>query len=242
MFAVTWVLPGKAGLRPGSSPPSSTRPMTPGTCGLQESEPSAPLPRVSSGLQFFSPKKVKETGFPPIVLAVGVPTSLALPRGKFELRPRSRLHSLRGFSWTLHPRHHLENVPAGQGRTRVVLPGLCQLLEQQLGPVVTSTGPRPCLASLLHRPTWPLLRRLNRRTLFCSPPDTPALSRPPPCTPCQALAGLSWGFTAFLCPPPPPTQNASSEGLCVSKLHPRVYLLANRSSVSEAPSPPPTSV
>lgn len=172
------------------------------------------------------------------MLAVGVPTSLALPRGKFELLPRSRLHSLRGFSWTLHPRHHLENVPAGQGRTRVVLPGLCQLLEQQLGPAVTSTGPRPCLASLLHRPTWPLLRRLNRRTLFCSPPATPALSRPPPCTPCQALAGLSWGFIAFLCPPPPPTQNASSEGLCVSKLHPRVYLLANRSSVSEAPSPP----
>ena len=176
------------------------------------------------------------------MLAVGVPPSLALPRGKFELRPRSRLHSLRGFLWILHPRHHLENVSAGQGRTRVVLPGLCQLLEQQLGPAVTSTGRWTRLASLLHRPTWPLLQRLNCRTLFCSPPAAPAVNCPPPCTWCQALAGLFRGFTAFLCPPPPPTQNASSEGLCVSELHPRVCLLAYRSSVSEAPSPPPTSV
>ena len=125
------------------------------------------------------------------MLAVGVPPSLALTRGKFELCPRSRLHSLRGFSWILHPRHHLENVSAGQGRTRVVLPGLCQLLEQQLGPVVTSTGRWTRLASLLHRPTWPLLQKLNCRTLFCSPPAAPAVNCPPP-TSLHMVSGAGW--------------------------------------------------
>lgn len=43
------------------------------------------------------------------------------------------------------PRHRLDNVPAGQGRTRVARPGPRRLLEQPISPPVTPAGLRPRL-------------------------------------------------------------------------------------------------
>ena len=54
MLRATWVLPGKAGLRPISCPPSSTSSDDTGTCGFQETKLSALSPCICSFfLEFY---------------------------------------------------------------------------------------------------------------------------------------------------------------------------------------------
>lgn len=122
------------------------------------------------------------------MLAVGVPPSFVLPRGKLEASPPDQGPMASEASHRCHfLTTQLENVPAGQGRTQTAQPALHH--PSQAAKPASGDLSEPCLTST---------------SLFCScltcpppiwledpplqPPATPAVAHPP------ARAGLPPGF------------------------------------------------
>lgn len=165
----------------------------------------------------FPLRKVKEIGFPPIVLAVGVPPSLAPPRGKqpqsFPMDATSSPPIPR--TWPL--------VREGAGAAQPDLPPT--LLEQQNCPLVTSPW-----ATATPEP-------LPLQTHLAPPPHLPANEHQ------MCRLALPVALSASRCLSPPTEEWYLALWVVCFQVKPQGLLLtAIWSSASESPSLPPTSV
>lgn len=111
----------------------------------------------------FPPKKVKGNRFLPIVLTAGAPPSFALPRGKLEASALDQGPVASEVSHRCHfPITLLKNVPAGQGRTRMMQLDLhppSRAAAPSSGDIPGRTTPRPPSAAAAELPSPDPARR-----------------------------------------------------------------------------------